>query len=167
MSGRNRIPLMVYLNGEFGRSNFSLHEFESRDGTVVVHSLLLQGLQLIRNELGRLYDANVPIIVNSGTRSEADNIELAGRLGWIDEGGVVSKDSKHLPKWGGIAADIRSGRMTTTRMLGLDLSEAFVVPVAKIGEVARTIFPYVNDSYRNHVHVDCLDRQTGRVELLC
>lgn len=69
--------------------NFNLREFECKDGShqVVLHRLLLERLQVLRDALGR------PVIINSGYRNINHNAEVGG-----------SPNSYHLK---GMAADIR------------------------------------------------------------
>ena len=102
---RNDIRLWTEIDGEHV-SHFRLWEFESRStGLVCVSPNLLQSLERLRLNLSLDEREEVEIIITCGTRLDAENKALAARLGWIDEGGQVSRDSRHLPKHGGIAAD--------------------------------------------------------------
>jgi len=125
-------------------SHFRLREFLSPSGVAVVRSDLLRALEGLRKALWEAAGEEVFIHITSGTRTQADQVRLAQRLGWTDQGGLVSRTSRHLPKYGGIAADIyaktRSGR---------------TIPQRELGDVCRQFFPYVKDDYRDgHVHVD-------------
>jgi hypothetical protein len=85
------------------------------------------------------------VIVTDGVRTQDNLDRLAARLGWIDEGGAVARDSKHLAKFGGIAVDIVA-RVASSRDR---------VPQATLGEICRRYFDWVKDDYADgHVHAD-------------
>ncbi|KKN23249.1 hypothetical protein LCGC14_0906940 [marine sediment metagenome] len=126
--------------------HFMLYEFEDRaDGNVVV----LHPMQVIRLEelhlacsesLGR----EVAVYITCGTRTQASNRKLAGLLGWTDQGGLVSRTSKHLPKFGGIASDLHV----------VDKEFGQLMPTLKVADLARPLFDVVIDHYPTHIHVD-------------
>lgn len=150
----NDILLVASCGGIGVPSNFKLKEFANAEGIAVVHSSLLTRLQYLRLDLGTRFGEEILIIITSGTRTEADLERLAATLGWIDEGGAVARNSKHLVKWGGIAADIKCVKAVSKER----------IPQEVVGEEARKLFPYVKDDYRDgHVHVDCWDREKGEV----
>ncbi len=80
--------------------NFLLREFECTDGShqVVLHRVLLERLQALRNTLGR------PVIINSGYRNPTHNEAVGG-----------SPNSYHLR---GMAADIRVPGMSPQALAG-------------------------------------------------
>jgi uncharacterized protein YcbK (DUF882 family) len=150
----NDIRLMI---AEAIPSHFKLREFANSEGLCMVHPRLLAKLEDLRTELNRVHRGEVQIIVTCGVRTHEENAQLAEKYGWTDEGGTVARESKHLPEWGGIAADIKATIVRTS-----DLRE----PVAQkmLGAVARHHFAYVKDDYADgHVHVDCWDRKKGRM----
>jgi len=125
-------------------SHFRLREFLSPSGVAVVRSDLLRALEALRAHLSAQAGEEVFIRIASGTRTQADQVRLAQRLGWTDEGGLVARYSRHLPSYGGIAADIyartRGGRN---------------IPQQELAAVCRRFFPFVKADYRDgHVHVD-------------
>lgn len=140
-------------------SHFRLKEFQNADGLVMVHPRLLECLEALRERLCLIFAEEIWIIVTGGIRTEADNARLAATLGWADQGGLVGRDSKHLVKYGGIAADIKAFKAVKDRDgIRERISQRIV------GYEARRIFPYVKDDYRDgHVHVDVWDRAKGRV----
>jgi len=125
-------------------SHFRLREFLSPSGVAVVRSDLLRALEGLRAALWEAAGEEVFIRISSGTRTQADQVRLAQRLGWTDEGGLVSRTSRHLVEYGGIAADIyartRSGK---------------AIPQQELAAVCKKFFPFVKADYRDgHVHVD-------------
>jgi len=125
-------------------SHFRLREFLSPSGVAVVRSDLLRALEGLRAALCEAAGEEVFIRISSGTRTQADQVRLAQRLGWTDEGGLVARNSRHLPQYGGIAADLyartRSGRN---------------IPQKELAAVCRRFFPFVKADYADgHVHVD-------------
>jgi len=142
---KRRIPGDVWLSVEPpAGSHFRLREFANADGIAIVHPALLYALERLREALGEALGEEILIRITSGTRTQADQVRLAARLGWTDEGGLVARDSKHLPRYGGIAADLyavsRSGHP---------------VPQKVLAEHARRFFDYVKGDYADgHVHCD-------------
>ncbi len=142
--GRNDIRLLTTLDGE-EMSHFRLREFENRDGLTLVHSATLVSLEEVRRDLSAMAGEEVWVIVTDGLRTEADLDRLAARLGWSDEGGAVSRDSKHLAKYGGIAVDL----------VAVSADSRMRVPQATLGKVCRRHFSWVKDDYADgHVHAD-------------
>ena len=64
-----------------------------------------------------------------------DEMRLAERFGWIDEGGKVSRTSKHLAKFGGIAVDI----------IAVDPRTREPIRQRQLGEVCRLYFDWVKE----------------------
>ncbi len=141
---RNDIPLMTQLDGE-AVSHFRLREFENRDGLVMVHPSVLLSLERVRRDLGDERGEEVWLIITGAVRTDADLERLAARYGWIDEGGKVSRDSKHLAKYGGIAVDL----------VAVIAASRERVSSVTLGRICRTHFDWVKDDYGDgHVHAD-------------
>jgi hypothetical protein len=152
LAGRNDIRFVTELDGETV-SHFKMREFENRDGLVMVHASVLDSLERVRRELCAMAGEEVWVIVTNGVRTRADLERLAARLGWIDEGGVVSRNSKHLAEFGGIAVDVVA-RVASSR---------HQVPQATLGDVCRRHFDWVKDDYADgHVHADNRSRGTSK-----
>jgi len=140
-------------------SHFKLREFQNADGLAMVHSRLLDGLEELRGWLCKLFDEEVWVIITDGIRTQSDLERLAAKYGWIDEGGAVARDSKHLTKYGGIAADIKCFKAQPNQN---GVRER--IAQAIVGHEARKCFAFVKDDYADgHVHVDQWDRKKGRV----
>jgi hypothetical protein len=105
LEARNDVPLLCDLDGE-RVSHFRLREFENAEGLAMVHPRLLESLERVRRDLGAMAGEPVWLIVTDAVRTERDLERLARRYGWQDEGGRVSRDSMHLTRYGGIAADL-------------------------------------------------------------
>jgi len=143
-SGRNEVRLLTRLD-EGEASHFRLREFENREGLAMVHSTTLESLERVRRDLNAMAGEEVWVIVTDGVRTEADLERLAARLGWTNEGGAVSRDSKHLAKYGGIAVDL----------IAVVAGSRSRVPQATLGKVCRRHFEWVKDDYADgHVHAD-------------
>jgi len=143
-SGRNDVRLMTRLDGEWV-SHFRLREFENRDGLAMVHASVLDSLERTRRDLGAVAGEEVWILVTNAVRTQADLENLAARLGWVDEGGLVARNSRHLARFGGIAVDIVARVARTHR----------AVPQKTLGAVCRRYFDFVKDDYADgHVHAD-------------
>ena len=132
-------------------SNFTMKEFENNEGWAMVHPTVLDSLENVRFYLGKKYseiygrDLEVKINILGSTRTEKRNKELGKQLGWQDEGGVVSRDSRHLEKYGGIAVDISATIKYNNKL----------VPQKELGVACRLFFDYVKDDYKDkHVHAD-------------
>ena len=143
-SGRNDVRLLTSLDGE-DVSHFRLREFENRDGLAMVHSATLVSLEEVRRDLNAMAGEEVWVIVTDAIRTDADLERIAARLGWVDQGGAVSRDSKHLAKYGGIAVDL----------VAVSADSRTRVPQAALGKVCRRHFAWVKDDYADgHVHAD-------------
>ena len=145
---RNHIPLYTQItvgNMTMLAQNFSLHEFEMKEGTVLLHPSVLVSLELTRYDLGEEVGEEVCIRITCSTRSEAYNDILGESLGWIENGGPVSRVSRHLPQYGGIAVDWYAYIKRTKKR----------VPQKLCGDIARRHFDYVKDDYKDgHIHGD-------------
>ncbi|MBN2310879.1 MAG: hypothetical protein JXR94_18030 [Candidatus Hydrogenedentes bacterium] len=142
--------LLTAIDGE-EQSHFRLCEFENGDGLAMVHASTLASLERVRRDLAAWARRDVWVIVTDALRTDADLERLAARLGWIDEGGAVSRDSKHLARHGGIAVDLVAVVAGTRER----------IPQRILGEICRRHFDWVKDSYRDgHVHAD--NRHRGR-----
>jgi hypothetical protein len=142
--GRNDIPLMTQLDGE-AVSHFRLREFENREGLAMVHPGVLLSLERVRRDLGDELGEEVWLIITGAVRTDADLERLAARFGWIDEGGTVSRDSKHLAKYGGIAVDL----------VAVIAASRERVSSVTLGRICRKHFDWVKDDYGDgHVHAD-------------
>jgi len=144
LARRNDIRLLASVDGEEA-AHFRLREFVNADGLAMVHPELLIALERVRRDLNAMAGETVWVIIKDAVRTNADLAKLAARLGWTDEGGVVSRDSMHLAKYGGIAVDL----------IAMIASGKHRVPQSTLGEVCRRYFDYVKDDYRDgHVHAD-------------
>ncbi len=142
--GRNDIPLMTLLDGEMV-SHFRLREFENAEGLAMVHPSVLLSLEKTRRDLCALEGETVCVLITDAVRTAADMARLAARLGWTDEGGLVSRRSKHQAKYGGIAVDLVAVRAAS----GVRVSQR------NVGLVCRKYFDFVKDDYADgHVHAD-------------
>lgn len=150
LRGRNDIPLLCHLDGE-PLSHFRLREFENPDGLAMVHPETLISLEKTRRDLCAMYRTEVWVIITNAVRTPADLERLAARHGWTDQGGVVSRDSRHLARYGGIAVDLIAVIAATRER----------VPQKTLGSVCRRHFDFVKDDYRDgHVHADNRARTT-------
>lgn len=142
--GRNRVRLYTEVAGELV-SHFWLREFESAAGFVMIHASVPRSLELVRRDLCREAGEEVQILVTDAVRTEEDLRQLAQRYGWTDEGGAVSRDSRHLARYGGAAVDI------VARVRG----GGHAVSQDRLGAVSRRYFDFVKDDYPDgHVHAD-------------
>jgi hypothetical protein len=143
-SRRNDVRLLTPLDGN-EVSHFRLREFENAAGLAMVHPTLLESLERVRRDLCEMAGETVWILVTSAVRTEEDLHRLAALYGWTDQGGTVSRNSRHLTKFGGIAADI---------VAVLERNRARV-PQKTLGTVCRRYFDWVKDDYNDgHVHAD-------------
>ena len=143
-NGRNEIPLVTTIDGQ-QVSNFRLREFENADGLAMVHAKTLESLEKVRRELCAMAGETVWVIITDALRTQADLERLATRLGWTDQGGAVSRTSKHLARYGGIAVDLIAVIASTRRR----------VPQGTLGAICRRYFDYVKDDYQDgHIHAD-------------
>jgi len=146
---RNRIPLYTKIDGKLV-SHFSMHEFENDDGLVILHPTVLVGLERVRQKLNELAGVPIVIFVTDAVRTQQDLERLAEQYGWTDEGGTVSRDSKHLAKYGGIAVDIIA--MPKGLTFGRESARQWQ---ERLGQTCREYFDWVKDDYPDgHVHAD-------------
>jgi hypothetical protein len=152
---RNDVTLM-WKDGETWRpSHFRMREFESDAGFVMVDSTALESLELVRRDLCMEFGVDVQLVITSGLRTEEDNARMAERLGWTEDGGLVARDSRHLPKYAGIAVDLYARRLYGN---GYKL-----IPQDVVATACRRHFDYVNDNYSDgHVHADNRDKWEGK-----
>jgi len=144
LRGRNRVRLYTEVGGELV-SHFWLREFESAAGFVMIHASVPRSLELLRRDLCREEGEEAEVLVTDAVRTEDDLLRLARRYGWTDEGGAVSRDSRHLAMYGGVAVDI------VARVRG----SGHAVSQARLGAVSRRYFDFVQDDYPDgHVHAD-------------
>ncbi len=143
-SGRNNIPLLTHIDGE-PVTHFTLREFENREGLAMVHRATLEALERVRRDLAIIAGEAVYVIITGAVRTRADLERLGARHGWTDEGGLVSRNSKHLAEFGGIAVDLVARSAISRRP----------IPQATLGKVCRRYFDFVKDDYSGgHVHAD-------------
>lgn len=141
MSRRNDIAIPNPLGGD---SHFKLYEFENAEGLVMIHPSVVESLEAMRAELCQTY-GETAVIITDAVRTEADLEKLAAEYGWTDQGGKVSRNSRHLSKHGGIAVDFYAEVKATRE----------AVRQWPLGQVARKHFDYVKDDYPDgHVHAD-------------
>ncbi|MFA7693336.1 MAG: hypothetical protein GX117_04075 [Candidatus Hydrogenedentes bacterium] len=144
VKNRNNVVLHTKVDGVL-YGNFKLREFENAEGLAMVHPTLLEGLERTRRDLGAYYGKTVYVIITSAVRTEQDNERLAKQLGWTEDGGLVSRGSYHLNRFGGIAVDLIAKEAETGR----------VVAQKTVGKICRRYFDWVKDDYADgHVHVD-------------
>ncbi len=125
--------------------NFRLSEFENRDGLAMVHRSTLASLELVRADLADIVGEDVWVLVTDAVRTQTDLERLAVRLGWLGEGGAVSRKSRHLAEFGGIAVDFTAVIARTSQRLDTQI----------VGRVCRLYFDWVKDDYGDgHVHAD-------------
>lgn len=127
--------------------HFVLSEFDNSAGAAAVQRSTLWSLERTREALNEeLGDAReVIMVLTSGLRLDADQEALAERLGWTDEGGAVSRISKHLLREGACAVDFIAKYRGARRNINQ----------AVVGGVARKFFDYVKDDYPDgHTHAD-------------
>lgn len=142
--GRNNIPLLVTIDGR-PASHFKLREFENAQGLAMVHVSVVLSLEHVRRDLCQLYGETVVVIITDAVRTQADLLRLAARYGWEDEGGTVSRHSRHLAQFGGIAVDLVAKVARTGER----------VPQRTLGTICRRHFDWVKDDYPDgHVHAD-------------
>lgn len=152
---RNDIRLWTEIDGELV-SHYWLYEFESRaTGLVCIHPTLPASMERVRLILCQDEREEVEVIVSCGTRTHEENVALAGRLGWTDDGGQVSRDSYHLPEHFGVAADF-GARYKHRQFRPYDgVRSPGWLPQKQVGQAARQVFDYVKDDYADgHVHGD-------------
>lgn len=144
----NSIKLVVEIDGVDTVTHYCLHEFIDKHGWVLLHASVLVALEKTRSDLGKLRGEEITIhIQRPSSRTQAHNEALALQLGWTDEGGKVSRNSRHLEKFGGIAVDFIARLKRTGEPIQASI----------VGMVSRRYFDYVKDNYGlddPHVHGD-------------
>lgn len=144
LPGTNDIPILVTIDGETC-SHFRLREFQNPDGLTMIHRTVLDSLERVRRDLCAAAAQDVYIIITDALRTAADNKRLASKLGWTDDGGAVSRHSKHLAAFGGIAVDLVA-RITSSHES---------IPQPSLATVCRRHFDWVKGDYPDgHVHAD-------------
>ncbi len=147
-TGRNDVRLLAEIDGE-AVSHFRLREFENGEGLAMVHASALASLERVRRDLCAAAGEEVWVIITDAVRTQRDLDRLAARLGWTDEGGTVARNSKHLSRHGGIAADLIAMTANGRRR----------IPQRELGRICRRHFDWVKDDYADgHVHADNRDR---------
>ncbi len=131
--------------------HFSLYEFQNINHIACIHKLQLERLEKLRAAISKDQGVECPIIPTSGIRTEEDNRALAVKFGWSDEDGRVSRNSKHLLRYGGIATDILVTRKGVKSYL----------PGAYVAQMARPIFAFIKYYDDDSVHVDSRDVLEG------
>jgi len=145
MRDRNNLRIAVELNGQWVITHFKLKEFENENGWVMIHRSVIVSLTKVREELAKQHGDEVEIIITDSTRTPQELEELGNKLGWIDEGGIVARDSKHLEKFGGIAVDFYARFKQSKKR----------IPSYQIEGICRKYFDYVKADYTDgHVHAD-------------
>lgn len=145
MQDRNNLRIAVELNGQWVVSHFNLREFENDNGWVMIHRSVIVSLTQLREELTKMLGEEVEIIITDSTRTPQELENLGKKLGWIDEGGVVARDSKHLEKFGGIAVDFYARFKQSKKR----------IPSYQIEGLCQKYFDYVKANYADgHIHVD-------------
>lgn len=142
--GRNDVYLTVARDGKTV-SNFRLHEFENAAGLAMVHRSTLESLERVREELGKHYGETVLLILTDAVRTREDLERIAKKYGWVEDGGAVARQSRHLAEYGGIAVDMIAKVERTGER----------VPQYILGRICRRHFDFVKDDYADgHVHGD-------------
>lgn len=144
---RNGSFLLWKHQGIIQPSHFRGYEFENSAGFVMVDDSVVSSLELTRASLIMRYQCECQIMVTSTVRTQEENEYLARAYGWTDQGGTVARDSRHLPKYGGIAVDIYARYRDGTKWVQ--------VPAKVLGLVCESYFSYVKADYMDgHVHAD-------------
>ena len=144
------MALAVDVDGE-RVSHFRLREFENHEGLAMVHASTIESLERVRRDLCAAAGETVWLIITDAVRTQADLERLAARYGWVDEGGTVARNSKHLARHGGIAIDC----------VAVVARNRERIPQKELGVVCRRYFDWVKDDYKDgHVHAD--NRVRGR-----
>ena len=151
---RNRIPIYTMLDGVLV-SHYTMRELENRDGMVMAFPRTMLSLERVRRDLCAEAGEEVLVIVKDAMRTGAENARLAERLGWTDEGGLVSRLSKHVPR-----PEIVNGKEVIVGGYAVDIiaeaaSDRRRITQSMLGAVCRRHFDFVKDDYADgHVHAD-------------
>lgn len=130
-------------------SNFWEHEFQSHSGYCFAPQVLVDVLQKMRNYVRDATGREHRVIITDGGRTYGDNVELAERLGWIDDGGPVSKYSKHLFTEGSCAVDFY-----------LVSTDGIVMPAEEVKKLVGPVFDFFQTYPDGHCHGDMRDHVT-------
>ena len=140
----NNIHIYSRVDGELV-SNFTIREFQNTLGWVILHKKVPWGLEMTRAALNARYPTwLIQILVSNCTRTRQQNEALARKLGWTDEGGLVSRESFHLVEFGGIAVDF----------VGFSTARKIRIPAKEVADIAGLYFDYVKCYSDGHVHGD-------------
>lgn len=154
---RNRILLVDPETGK--RGNFTLAEFQNKNGLVIVQASTLWCLERIHARGREVVAPNrFSVVITDGIRTDEDNAALAAVEGWIGElapngqPGEVSRTSHHLVSQGASGVDFRAFvREGQTRQ---------PFPMERLAAFARAVFDYVK-VYADHIHGDNRDGCTA------
>ncbi len=145
MKGRNNLRLAIEQDGQWIVTPFSMKEFENKKGWVMIHCSVIFSLTKIREKLTERFGEEIEIIITDSTRTEEELEALAKKLGWTDEGGTVSRNSKHLEKYGGLAVDFYARYKRNKEPILQSI----------VGEISRKYFDFVKANYKDgHIHGD-------------
>jgi len=145
MNGRNDVQLAVKIDGNWVITHFNLREFENKNGWVMIHKSVIISLEELREELAKIFNEEIEIIITDSTRTQEDLKILAGQLGWTDEGGLVSRNSKHLDCYGGIAVDFYARYKQSKKRIAS----------SQINLTCKKFFDFVKADYADgHIHAD-------------
>lgn len=140
----NNILIWNNIDGQMV-SHFRLKEFQNPQGWVILHEKVPRALHWTRHALNLRYPTwLIQILVKDCTRTRQQNEALARKLGWTDEGGIVSRESFHLVHYGGIAVDFVA--YSTARQIP--------IPAKEVADIAALYFDYVKWYSDGHVHGD-------------
>lgn len=152
-----KIRLFTYLDGGWV-SHFSAHEFQSTSGALYLNMSVVAALERLRQNLCSDESEEIQVVIKDGTRTQADNERLAEKLGWLDQGGLVSRNSQHLVKNGCCAVDFFAKRKRK-KFYGLS-GKKRILPVEQVAFAAWQVFDFVKTYPDGHVHGDL--RKGGR-----
>jgi len=150
--GRNRISLYSCVDGQ-QVSHFTMREFENSDGLVMVHKTMLLALELVHRDLNLECGGDlIGIMVTDAVRTGQELERLAKLYGWIGEqpGGRVSRDSRHLVRYGGIAVDFQAWTLEDGKIRH---GQSRLISMQKVASIALRYFDWVK-VYSSHVHGD-------------
>lgn len=140
----NDILLWNNIDGQMV-SHFRLKEFQNPHGWVILHEKVPRALHWTRHALNLRYPTwLIQILVRDCTRTRQQNEALARKLGWTDEGGLVSRESFHLVHFGGIAVDF----------VAYSMARQIRIPAKEVADIAALYFDYVKWYADDHVHGD-------------
>jgi len=145
MSGRNNLQLAIKTGDTYQITHFNLKEFENPNGWAMVHESVIISLTKVRKALMEKIGEEVEIIITGSTRTPQDLKRLAERLGWLEEGGSVARNSRHLDRFGGIAVDFYARQKRDKKRIATNI----------VKEVSQQYFDFVKADYPDgHIHAD-------------